>query len=151
MTGFGLVRPFPGLWDSFRVNTATFLLLREAFYGVQRFTDMHANLGIARNILSNRLSRLVDKGIMERQPGPGSLPAQYRLTAKGRDLYPVALALMQWADQWVVERPTARPAHRDCGGAIEGRGPVQSMRHDTCRARCHLSGSYVLTARPVTR
>ena len=97
----------------------TFLLLREAFYGVQRFTDMQANLGIARNILSNRLSRLVDKGIMERRPGPGSLPAHYRLTAKGRDLYPVALALMQWADQWVIERPTARPVHRDCGGALE--------------------------------
>jgi DNA-binding HxlR family transcriptional regulator len=97
----------------------TFIVLREAFYGVQRFTDMHANLGIARNILSYRLSRLVDRGIMERQPGPGSLPARYRLTAKGRDLCPVALALMQWADQWVIERPTARPVHRDCGGALE--------------------------------
>jgi DNA-binding HxlR family transcriptional regulator len=97
----------------------TFLVLREAFYGVQRFTELHGNLGIARNILSNRLSRLVAKGILERRVGPGSLPAHYRLTAKGRDFYPVALALMQWADRWVIERPTARPAHRDCGGPLE--------------------------------
>jgi DNA-binding HxlR family transcriptional regulator len=100
----------------------TFLVLREAFYGVQRFTDMHANLGIARNILSNRLSRLVDKGILERAvdtAGGASQGPRYRLTAKGRDLYPVALALMQWADQWVTDQNTTRPVHRECGGSVE--------------------------------
>ena len=97
----------------------TFLVLREAFYGVQRFTDFFANLGIARNILSNRLSRLVDKGIMERQADRVSQAPRYRLTAKGLDLYPVALALMQWADQWVTDESTTRPVHRQCGGHAE--------------------------------
>jgi len=97
----------------------TFLVLREAFYGVQRFTDMHSNLGIARNILSNRLSRLVDKGILVRQADGVSQAPRYRLTAKGRDLYPVALALMQWADQWVIDRDTSRPVHRECGAPVE--------------------------------
>jgi len=97
----------------------TFLVLREAFYGVQRFTDMHANLGIARNILSNRLSRLVDRGILTRQADGTSQVPRYRLTAKGRDLYPVALALMQWADRWVIDRNTTRPVHRECGAPVE--------------------------------
>lgn len=97
----------------------TFLVLREAFYGVQRFTDMQSNLGIARNILSSRLSRLVERGILERWPASRPQTSRYRLTAKGRDLYPVALAMMQWADRWVTGQSTTRPVHRDCGGDLE--------------------------------
>src|SRR3954454_710700 len=77
----------------------TFLILREAFYGVRRFSDMQRNLGIARNILSTRLQNLVSAGIFERrlyQEEPERY--EYRLTQAGRDLYPAIVTLMRWGD-----------------------------------------------------
>ena len=77
----------------------TFLILREAFYGVRRFSDMQRNLGIARNILSTRLQTLVRSGILERrryQEEPERY--EYRLTDAGRDLYPAMVTLMRWGD-----------------------------------------------------
>src|SRR6187431_1574694 len=71
----------------------TFLILRESFYGVRRFSDMQRNLGIARNILSNRLQTLVNAGILERRR------YEDRLTATGRDLYPAVIAIMRWGDE----------------------------------------------------
>jgi DNA-binding HxlR family transcriptional regulator len=78
----------------------TFLILREAFYGVRRFSDMQRNLGIARNILSARLQTLVASGILERrryQEEPERF--EYRLTQAGRDLYPAVIAIMRWGDE----------------------------------------------------
>ena len=78
----------------------TMLIMREAFYGVRRFSDMQRNLGIARNILSTRLQTLVRSGILERrryQDEPERY--EYRLTRAGRDLYPAVIAIMKWGDE----------------------------------------------------
>ena len=95
----------------------TFLILRESFYGVRRFSDMQRNLGIARNILSSRLQTLVGAGILERrryQEEPERF--EYRLTAAGRDLYPAIIAIMRWGDEHLAT--TRRPPvelHHSCG------------------------------------
>jgi DNA-binding HxlR family transcriptional regulator len=82
----------------------TMLIVRDAFNGVTAFSDFQTRLGVAKNILSNRLSQLVKDGIFERVPAkPGVERYEYRLTEKGRDLMPVLLALMQWGDKWVFE------------------------------------------------
>lgn len=79
----------------------TMLILRDAFFGVRRFEEFQRRLGIARNILSARLSHLVSEGILERRAvSPGGKWAEYRLTAKGRALQPALLALVQWGDHW---------------------------------------------------
>ena len=80
----------------------TLLILREAFFGTQRFTDFQARLGIARNILTTRLNKLAETGILTRHSAPGrGNPRLYRLTAKGREILPVFIALMQWGDCWI--------------------------------------------------
>ncbi|MCC7272610.1 MAG: helix-turn-helix transcriptional regulator [Alphaproteobacteria bacterium] len=80
----------------------TILVLREAFRGARRFEDFEQGLGIATNILSSRLAKLVGHGVLERVPAPGSRRHEYRLTAKGRDLFPVLVALLQWGDRWMA-------------------------------------------------
>jgi DNA-binding HxlR family transcriptional regulator len=80
----------------------TLLILREAFFGTARFTDFQANLGIARNILTARLNKLVETGILTRRLAPGrGNPRLYRLTDKGREILPIFIALMQWGDRWI--------------------------------------------------
>jgi DNA-binding HxlR family transcriptional regulator len=80
----------------------TLLLVREAFYRTRTFTGFSENLGIAKNVLAERLKRLVELGIFrQEQPKPGVERYTYRLTDKGRDLLPVLVALMQWGDKWV--------------------------------------------------
>ena len=80
----------------------TLLILREAFFGTQRFTDFQARLGIARNILTARLNKLVETGILVPHVASGrGNPRLYRLTEKGRDVLPVFIALMQWGDRWI--------------------------------------------------
>jgi DNA-binding HxlR family transcriptional regulator len=77
----------------------TFLILRECFYGVRRFSDFQRNLGIARNILSARLQTLVRNDILERRryhEEPERF--EYRLTPAGRDLYPAVVTIMRWGD-----------------------------------------------------
>src|SRR5690349_16035247 len=78
----------------------TLLVIREAFYGVQRFDDFIRALGCGRAILSDRLKSLTDVGVLERVDyrEEGQRPrASYRLTAMGRDLFPALLSLSQWA------------------------------------------------------
>lgn len=78
-----------------------FLILRGALNGLQHFEQFQAGLGIARNILSNRLSRMVQGGILERHPDPDDRrKVVYSLTAKGEALLPVVLALRQWGEDW---------------------------------------------------
>jgi DNA-binding HxlR family transcriptional regulator len=78
-----------------------FLILRGAFNGLQHFEQFQAGLGIARNILSNRLTRLVEGGILERHPDPDDRrKVIYSLAPKGQALLPVVLALRQWGEDW---------------------------------------------------
>ena len=95
----------------------TFLILRESFYGVRRFSDMQRNLGIARNILSARLQRLVSAGVLERRPyrvDPDRF--EYHLTAMGRDLYPALVTIMRWGDEYLAgEAGPEIVLHHDCG------------------------------------
>src|ERR1700716_1300696 len=75
----------------------TLLIVRDAFLGVRRFDDFQGRLGIARNVLQSRLSRLVDEGLLRRveyQARPQRF--EYRLPSKGVDLWPVLVALMKW-------------------------------------------------------
>jgi DNA-binding HxlR family transcriptional regulator len=79
----------------------SFLILRAAFNGIVYFEDFQSTLGIARNILSNRLARLVANGILTREPVPSDKRrVAYRLTEKGTGLVPVMIALRQWGERW---------------------------------------------------
>ena len=96
----------------------TFLVLREAFFGVRRFGHMQRNLGIARTVLSSRLKLLVAEGLLERRPyRDDPVWHEYRLTDKGLDFYPVALALMAWGDRYLAgpDGPPTILHHRTCG------------------------------------
>lgn len=78
----------------------SFLLLRAAFNGLKHFEEFSSELGIARNILSNRLARLVEHGVMTRCPcAVDRRKVEYCLTAKGVDLLPAMLALRQWGER----------------------------------------------------
>jgi len=84
----------------------SFLILRAAFSGTVYFEDFQATLGIARNILSNRLGKLVANGIMSREPVPSDKRRiAYRLTEKGLGLVPVMIALRQWGERWSGNPP----------------------------------------------
>ena len=78
-----------------------FLILRGAFNGLEHFEEFQAGLGIARNILSDRLSKLVKGGILERAPDPSDRrKVIYSLSSKGEALLPVMLAIRQWGEDW---------------------------------------------------
>jgi DNA-binding HxlR family transcriptional regulator len=93
------------------------LILRDAFLGVRRFEDFRVRLGISRNILDQRLSHLVDRGVLARVPYQEHPPrSEYRLTEKGRDLWLVVTALRQWGDRWAAPAgPPVEIRHRACG------------------------------------
>ena len=79
----------------------SFMILRAAFNGLHHFEEFLGALGIARNILSNRLARLVEHGIMKREPlAEDRRKIEYRLTEKGLDLLPAMLALRQWGEKY---------------------------------------------------
>jgi DNA-binding HxlR family transcriptional regulator len=84
----------------------TLLIIRDAFLGLRRFEQFQENLGIARNVLTDRLNRLVEEGILERVPY-SERPAryEYRLTPKGRDLNIALAGLRQWGDRYLSEKP----------------------------------------------
>lgn len=101
----------------------TLRVLREAFFGVRRFGDFHERLGVSSALLTTRLGLLVDHGILTRdideRPGERARH-EYRLTAKGRDLYPVLTALRQWGEQYELDED-GTPVdvhHRDCGATV---------------------------------
>ncbi len=104
----------------------TILVLRDAFSGARRFSDFQAHLGIPRPVLTDRLSTLVDAGILVRVPyqEPGQRArSEYRLTERGLELQPVMVALAQWGDRHLAGEAGAPVLfeHRDCGGAVEVR------------------------------
>ena len=97
------------------------LVLRAVFRGRYRFSDLRDDIGIASNLLTTRLGRLVDQGVLEKiqyQDRPARF--EYRLTDVGRDLSPVLVSLMQWGDHHRNngEAPTVL-VHNECGSPIE--------------------------------
>ena len=93
------------------------LIIRDAFMGVTRFDEFQERLGIARNVLNQRLSHLVDEGVFERVAYSEHPPRfDYVLTEQGRDLWPVVVALRQWGDRWrAPDGPPLQLAHDECG------------------------------------
>jgi DNA-binding HxlR family transcriptional regulator len=84
----------------------TLLIIRDASLGLRRFEQFQENLGIARNVLTDRLNRLVDEGILERvRYSERPERHEYRLTAKGRDLNLALAGLRQWGDAYLSEKP----------------------------------------------
>lgn len=99
----------------------TLLILRDVFRGVRRFAQLQADLGIAKNLLADRLNKLVGAAVLERIPYQSRpLRCEYRLTAKGADLSPALIALMGWGDRWYATDgvPTVL-VHEDCGTPLE--------------------------------
>jgi DNA-binding HxlR family transcriptional regulator len=99
----------------------TILILRDAFLGTRRFDDFQRSLGIARNVLTVRLKTLTDEGLLERRlyhDRPGRF--EYRLTAKGIDLWPVLFTLMRFGDRHTSDgTPPTVVEHRGCGQEID--------------------------------
>lgn len=93
------------------------LIIRDAFLGVTRFDDFQERLGIARNILIQRLTRLVEKGVLDKVAYSDHPPRyDYRLTTKGRDLWPVVTAMRQWGDKYAApDGPPLQVVHKNCG------------------------------------
>ena len=121
--------PLPGAVELIGEKWA-FLILRGALNGLQHFEEFQAGLGIARNILSDRLAKLVAGGILERTPDPSDRrKVVYALTAKGEGLLPVVLALRQWGEDWgtghasvvLADRRDGKPIRRICVQAADGR------------------------------
>jgi DNA-binding HxlR family transcriptional regulator len=92
-------------------------VLRECYYGVRRFDAFQRSLGIGRNILTQRLNRLVDEGLLERRPYQDRpVRHEYVLTDKGRDFFPVIAAMVRWGDRWLAgdDGPPAVLHHTRC-------------------------------------
>jgi len=98
----------------------TLLIVRDALRGVHRFDDFRARLGVAHNVLSDRLSRLTEVGVLERrryQRRPDRY--EYHLTQQGRDLWPVVMSLLLWGDRYLApDGPPKLALHRNCGGRL---------------------------------
>jgi DNA-binding HxlR family transcriptional regulator len=130
-----ITRPMTVLGDRW-----TFLIVKQSFAGVRRFEDFLTSLGVSRGLLSDRLDRLVEHGILDREPYKDERRTrmEYRLTDKGRDLYPILIAIRDWGDAYMApEGPPVRYRHEGCGG--------EAHVHLTCDA-C----GEELTARDVT-
>jgi DNA-binding HxlR family transcriptional regulator len=99
----------------------SFMILREAFFHVRRFDDLQNGLGIASNILTDRLNRLVSDGVFRRvlyQSGPDRY--EYRFTDKGKDLFGPMIAMLRWGDKWLSKgKPPLILTHADCGKDFE--------------------------------
>jgi DNA-binding HxlR family transcriptional regulator len=93
-------------------------ILRSAFNGARRFEDYQRGTGVARNVLTDRLAGLVEHGILDKAlpDGVSQGHREYRLTEKGRALFPVYLALMQWGNEWTgLPTPPIEVLHTPCG------------------------------------
>lgn len=118
----------------------TLLIIREAFYGVKRYDDIRADTGIPRSVLTQRLKRLVDAGILLREPyqeDGARTRYGYVLSEKGQALGLIMLALMQWGDTYikngeraldVTERATGRPLRVGLVAEDQDEIPLSSVR-----------------------
>jgi DNA-binding HxlR family transcriptional regulator len=100
----------------------TLLIVRDSFYGVRRFNDYQAHLDIPKAVLSERLARLVETGVLERRPDPHHGGRHlYELTPAGRDLWPALHALLVWGSRY--RSPNSRVfKHAACGTTLDDRG-----------------------------
>lgn len=112
----------------------TMLIIRDAFYGLSRFQDFQQSIGLAKNVLATRLTKLVEGGVLATEPISDGGWLAYKLTPKGHALLPTLMALLQWGDEWVnqadhipikiLERTTAKPIEpieiRGASGAALG-------------------------------
>lgn len=99
----------------------TILILRDTFRGIRRFSEIHRDLGIPKAVLTERLGRLVETGVLERRRYQDRPPRdEYRLTDMGRELSPVLVGLMRWGDRWLAEHgPPTVLVHEPCGTEVE--------------------------------
>jgi DNA-binding HxlR family transcriptional regulator len=98
------------------------LIVRDIMLGLRRFDELQSNLGIARNVLQTRLTRLQAQGVLEKRLYQEHPPRhEYRLTEKGLDLWPTVVSLMQWGDRHALPAsgPVVLLEHRGCGGALD--------------------------------
>ena len=108
----------------------SFMILRASFNGLKHFEEFLSELGIARNILSNRLAKLVEHGILKREPcADDRRKIEYRLTEKGFDLLPAMLALRQWGQKYGTEQVIEDPVLVDERDRLPI-GPVSILAHD---------------------
>lgn len=120
-----IARPIALLGDRW-----TLIVLRDAFLGIRRFEDFQESLGISRSLLADRLGRLVEAGILRKEPYRDAIRTRehYRLTEKGLDLYPVITALRTWGQQYMGEGvPELSYRHKGCGGET-----AQTVRCEDC-------------------
>ena len=128
----------------------TLLIVRDAFFGVRRFADFQRNLGISKNVLSDRLRALVEHEIFERvDVGEHGERFEYRLTPRGEALLPVLTTLREWGDEWIfgagheplvmTDRATGRPLAptrvRDADGRVLRRGEIRARSGPGADAR----------------
>jgi DNA-binding HxlR family transcriptional regulator len=102
----------------------TLLIVRDALLGLRRFEEFQRSLGVARNVLTDRLNRLVDAGVLERVPYQERPPRhEYRLSATGTELAVPIIGLMQWGDRHLAgpAGPPRLARHRDCGGRLQAK------------------------------
>lgn len=107
----------------------TLLVLRDAFLGVRRFDDFQSRLDVTRHLLADRLKKLVEAGVLTREPyQERPVRYEYRLTEKGRDLFPILMALMTWGDKWMSgnDGPPLDREHLPCGNMMT---PVMVCPH----------------------
>lgn len=91
------------------------LILRQAFNGARRFDEYQRGIGLARNVLVDKMTMLVEHGIIERRDGISNR-REYRLTDKGRALFPAYTALMQWGNEWTgLAAAPVELLHKPCG------------------------------------
>lgn len=101
------------------------LIVRTVMHGNRRFSEIQGSLGIARNVLSSRLERLIEEDILERRAYSESPPRyEYFLTQKGLDLWPALIALLHWGDRYspTPGGPKRLIVHKECGGTVSERG-----------------------------
>ena len=127
-----LRRDYPGLDDCSVAKALevigerwSLLIVRTVMHGNRRFGEMQESLGIARNVLSVRLERLIEEDILERRAYQESPPRyEYFLTQKGLDLWPALIALLHWGDRYSPSPagPRRLIVHKECGGTVSERG-----------------------------
>ncbi|OCB59167.1 HxlR family transcriptional regulator [Mycobacterium vulneris] len=114
-----ILRPLALLGDRW-----TLVVLRQAFAGIRRFEGFQTSLGVSRALLTERLARLVEAGILERRAyrDVQRTRYEYRLTPKGLDLYPVLMAFRAWGDKYLApDGPFVEYRHKGCGGSARTR------------------------------
>lgn len=79
------------------------LIIRDVFLARRSFSEIEKSLGIAKPRLSERLSQLVQQGVLDKHLETGSKRAKYLLTTKGKSLYPIIMAMVEWGDEWMVD------------------------------------------------